>query len=313
MTDTRAGAPFRLSMALLAGLAWGSSSSCAGVSGQPGASPPAGGADAAAPAGDAVVPGPADSAIADLGGTTVDVQRGIDVGSGAVVFVYAHTSNELYHVNPDTLAVSLVGAFFQRGADMVSHIPFWGVTDIAVDHMGAIIGVTFNEVLRIDPATAECTTLAPLVGRSLFNGLSWVTQGSSELLVATASDGTVSRVDPMTGAVSPIGMMGQGVGSSGDLVSVAKFGTLATVKTPTGQSDWLASLDPATGQATLIGAIGFRDVLGIGFWKDRVFGFTQGGQFILIDPMTGVGTMASQMPGISWWGAGVTTAAFVIP
>ena len=72
-------------------------------------------------------------------------------------------------------------------------------------------------------------------------------------------------------------------------------------------------MDPTTGQATLIGAIGFHDIWGIGFWKDRVFGFTQDGQFILIDPATGTGTMVSQMPGVAWWGAGVTTSVFVVP
>jgi len=305
----------RLDLSLLLGMA--SVLSCAGVGGPSAPSGTPGGSDASgrpmdAGAGrdekpsDPMTGGNHDAAAADTTG-------GFDVGGAQIVFVYAHTSDKLYKVNPETLAVSLVGAFFKLGADMATQIPFFGVTDIAVDHSGAIIGVTFNEVLRIDHDTAACTTLAPLDGSHPFNGLSWVTQGTSEVLLGTTTSGTVSRIDPATGAVTNVGMFGQSLRSSGDLVSVTKFGTLVTVKTPTAQDDWLASLDPTTGQATLIGAIGFRDILGIGFWKDRVFGFAQGGQFILIDPATGAGTMVSQMPGVAWWGAGVTTAVFVVP
>jgi hypothetical protein len=40
-----------------------------------------------------------------------------------------------------------------------------------------------------------------------------------------------------------------------------------------------------------------------------VFGFTSAGEFVLINPETGAGTLVTSDPTISWWGAGVTTAA----
>ena len=51
---------------------------------------------------------------------------------------------------------------------------------------------------------------------------------------------------------------------------------------------------------------------GLGFWGSKVFGFTQTGQFILIDPLTGAGTLVKNFPAFPFWGAGVTTAVTVI-
>lgn len=42
-----------------------------------------------------------------------------------------------------------------------------------------------------------------------------------------------------------------------------------------------------------------------------VYGFTDGTQFILIDPKTGKGKLATTGT-TRWWGAGVTTSAPVI-
>ena len=83
MAYARVGPSFRLLIALLAGLPW--AASCVSVV-------PRGGRDAAAPVGEAgpfSEAGPADSAVADVGGTNVDVQSGSDV-----VLVYGHTEFE---------------------------------------------------------------------------------------------------------------------------------------------------------------------------------------------------------------------------
>ena len=99
--------------------------------------------------------------------------------------------------------------------------------------------------------------------------------------------------------------------SSGDLVSVTGLGTLATVKRSGSTTDWLAKVDMSTGVATPIGDTGFGSIWGLGFWKNKVFGFTSGGAFVLIDPSTGVATSV-ETGSPTWWGAGVTTSAPVI-
>ncbi|MGE0548764.1 MAG: hypothetical protein AB7O24_11995 [Kofleriaceae bacterium] len=223
-------------------------------------------------------------------------------------FVYAHTSTKLYRVDPEMLTITEVGDFVWSADDD-------SMTDIAIDKTGAMIGISFTSVYSIDPATAKATRLtAGLTGD--FNGLSYVpaaTLGGAgdDVLVATRSrDGAVFRIDPMTGGTTQVGNMGQGFVSSGDLVSVTNFGTAQTARGVS--SDRLVKLAPQTFQATPIGTnIGHAEIWGVAFWKDKLFGFTEDGKFVLIDPNTGVGTLVSSN-GPAWWGAGVTTSAPVI-
>jgi len=234
-----------------------------------------------------------------------------DTPSDAAVmtFVYAHTSSQLYRVDPDTLGVQLVGAFTFGGGGSDQ------ITDLAIDKTGLMIGISFTSVYRIDPSTAACTRLSQdLTGT--FNGLSFVPaseigQTGADILVATRnSNGVVSRVDPMTGQTSQIGNMGS-FSSSGDLVSIAGFGTVQTADNGT-SPDRLVRLAPSTFAATAIGnTIGFGDIWGIAYWKNKIFGVTEAGEFITIDPSTGAGTLV-QGNGPRWWGAAVTTLAPVI-
>lgn len=249
----------------------------------------------------------------DNGNGGVDAAPGDDAtgvpGDGAppeTTFVYAHTARELYQVDPDTLEVTRVGTF--TGND--------DITDIAIDKTGTMIGISFGSVYRIDPSTAATTRLSNgLTGE--FNGLSFVPaeavgQTGDDVLVATRNaDGMVFRIDPATGATTPIGDMG-GFSSSGDLVSVADLGTLQTADNGLFDADRLVRLAPGTFTATQVGqTIGFAEIWGLAFWKDKLFGFTSNGEFITIDPNTGGGTLI-ESSGLEWWGAAVTTSAPVI-
>jgi hypothetical protein len=224
------------------------------------------------------------------------------------VLVYAHSGSDLFSVDPETLQFTRVGPFLIPGPQ-----PKYlnDVTDIAIDRDGRIVGTTFDRLLEIDGKTAECKPIAPLPPGRSFNGLSWIrTDAGDERLLATTLDGGVFRIDPTTGMATQVGMLGAGLRSSGDLVSVASYGTLVTVTGPT--SDRLARIDPTTGAATIIGDTGFQKVWGLGFWGDRVFGFTVTGQFILIDPKTGAGKLVDTQSAYPFWGAGVTTSVPVI-
>jgi hypothetical protein len=228
--------------------------------------------------------------------------------NGEQVYVYAHTATTLYRVDPDTLAVQMVGDFvWPNGSDQM--------TDLAIDQTGLMIGVSFGSVYKVDPTTAQATLLSSSLGGS-FNGLSFVPaaelgQTGPDVLVGTDNaDGKVYRVDPMTGAISQVGDMGSSFTSSGDIVSIANYGTVQTV--PGSSGDVLAKLAPNTFTATSVGTgTGFSQIWGIAYWKNKVYGFTAGGDFVLIDPNTGVGTLV-QHSGIAWWGAAVTTLAPVI-
>ncbi len=251
----------------------------------------------------------------DGGGTDADADAdGVDSGiavDGAealATFVFAHSATQLFKVNPETLAVDLVGTFAFSGARA-------DVTDIAIDRTGQMIGISFASVYRINPSTAQATLLTGGLAGS-FNGLSFVPatqlgmQGDDVLVGTRLSDGLVFRIDPITGASTQIGDMGD-FSSSGDLVSVATLGTLQTADNGLG-NDRLVLLADGTFTATPIGTdIGFAEIWGVAFWKDKVFGFTKSGEFITINTTTGVGTLV-QSGGPSWYGAAVTTLAPVV-
>jgi hypothetical protein len=222
--------------------------------------------------------------------------------------VYANSYFNLYAVNPDTLDVTLVGPFgWPRGDDMM--------TDIAVDKDSHVWGISWGALYSVDPETAACTFVTVLSGQQ-FNGLTFLPAGvlddtGEEALVATGLAGALYRIDITTGESTLIGDMGGNMESSGDIVSVVGFGTAATVKNGS-TDDYLARIDPVTGVGTIIGNTHYPDIWGIGFWRNKVFGFVATNQFVLIDIDTGDAEYISTGPE-NWTGAGVTTTAPFIP
>jgi hypothetical protein len=111
--------------------------------------------------------------------------------------------------------------------------------------------------------------------------------------------------------------------SSGDIVCVqvakSEWATYATLKCSDGYAasgcatDFLASIEPETGKATLIGTgtSGFTRIFGLGFWGDEVYGFTNGGEYVTIDVATGLATEVL-INEDGFWGAGTTTKPYVI-
>ncbi|MEO6953237.1 MAG: hypothetical protein ABI321_15660, partial [Polyangia bacterium] len=249
---------------------------------------------------------PSNHAGNDFSSATNDLST-VVTGDGSVVvtpfaFVYAHTDLMLYTVDPDTLAIAPISNFgWPSGSDTM--------TDIALDHSGNMIGISYGSIYSIDKTTAKCTFLSSFAGGS-FNGLSFIanSSGSNEQLVGADLNGDLYAINPMTGMQTLIGNYGNGWTSSGDLVSV-EGATYATVA-GTEPTDVLVKVDTATGKATQIGITGYSSIWGLGYWKQKVFGFTESDGMVTIDVTTGKATPApSQSGSISWYGAGVTTAA----
>ncbi len=219
--------------------------------------------------------------------------------------VYAHSADMLFAVKPETLELTEVGPFaWPSEPDQM--------TDIAVDANGNMVGVSFDRVYSIDKETAVCTLLSEFSGGS-FNGLGFVEgvgDDGGATLIGAAQDGGWYAIDPRTGDVELVGSYGGSMGSSGDVVYIRDGGTFATVNHPNFATDVLVSVDPDGGAATVIGETGFDGIWGIAYWDGQVFGFTQSGQFLLIDIATGQGTLV-ETSDVSFWGAGVTTLAKV--
>lgn len=219
--------------------------------------------------------------------------------------VYGQSAGTLYKLDPTTKVVTTVGDFV--GCDTV--------IDIALDKSGDMYATTFSGFYKVDPKTAVCTLIS---FGSYPNSLSFVPAGTLdpnvEALVGYNSASYV-RIDLGTGAVSNVGSLGnQGYSSSGDVVSVIGGGTYLTVKGgPSNCSDCIVEVDPKTGALmNLIGPVGHTDVFGLAYWGGAAYGFDNAGELFQIDLSNGNSTTISipnAPPGLSFYGAGSTTAA----
>lgn len=224
--------------------------------------------------------------------------------------VYAHTAKQLFRVNYETLEVTPVANFGgEFGTDTM--------TDLAMDAEGVMIGISFMQVYRIDPVTAAATKIGQATLQQAFNGLSFVpsmqalgTAGPDVLVASRNNDGKIFQIDVTSGAVSQLGDMGAAYKSSGDIVGVHGFGMMATVMgAVAGDPDVLVQLAPGTFAATPIGtSTSTAGIWGLGYWKQRLFGFSSTGAFVEIDPTSGISTPIRTTADM-WYGAAVTTAA----
>jgi hypothetical protein len=222
--------------------------------------------------------------------------------------VFGHSASTLYKLDPDTKAVTVIGDF--DGCT--------SVTDIALDESSNLFATTNNALYTVDKATAKCTQVAK---GSYPNSLSFVPKGtvdpSAEALVGYV-DSDYIRIDTKTGAMSKIGSIGGGMKSSGDIVSVKGGSTYLTVKSNS-CNDCLIEVNPTTGALVKNwGAISHKDVFGLAFWGGKVYGFDNGGALFEVT-FTGstVKTSAISVAGapsnLSFWGAGSTTSAPLVP
>ncbi len=232
--------------------------------------------------------------------------------------VYAHSGTMLYRVDTTTFVATPIGAFTNLDSNQ-------SVLDLAVDRDERMIGVTSSKIYEINETNAQMTQLAIYTGESI-NSLSFVPANAGdpdglEMLVAATRTGDVVRIDIANNTATPfvIGNYGQHLGedvvSSGDIVYVKGFGTVATVDVGTtpGTLDSLARIDPANNwRATVLGSTGTDKIFGLAYWSGRLYGFADTGAttgaFLRIDTQTGSGSLL-QAGAVRWFGAGVTTIA----
>jgi hypothetical protein len=221
--------------------------------------------------------------------------------------VYAHSADTLYRLDPTSDQVTVVGLF--QGCTQV--------IDMALDQNSNAYVTTFDGFYKADLTSASCTRIA---SGNYPNSLSFVPKGtvdpSAEALVGYQGSQYV-RIDETTGAVTNIGVgLSNGYTSSGDIVSVAGGGTFLTVKGgPEECNDCLLQVDPTTGALIKnYGTVNHADVFGLAFWAGKAYGFDNGGEVFAIGYSGGTLVtkdipVPNPPPGLSFWGAGSTTAA----
>lgn len=202
--------------------------------------------------------------------------------------LYAHTSGQLYSIDSKSFAPVLIGNFHGAASQSVS------LFDIAICLDGKLYGLTDDQILSINPRTAEVKPL-PLRIPLDANGLTCLSDG--RLVV---SDSGVHLTNP---AVTTIRTLTQNrrYQSSGDIIALPD-GYLYEAATESSASDILVRIDPATGDTRRIGAIGFAGVFGLGYADGELYAFNQAGGIIRIHLRTGVGTLLRRT-GLSFYGA----------
>jgi hypothetical protein len=222
--------------------------------------------------------------------------------------VFGHSENTLYRVDTVTRSVTEIGVF--NGCT--------NVNDIALDESSSIYASTGTELFYIETNTGNCTRIATGV---FPNSLSFVPAGTVEpdregLVGFQGAD--YVKIHPKTGVVTKLGTIGQGLASSGDIVSAKGGKTFVTVTGPgCTDSDCLIEIDPKTGAlAHNWGPIGKAQVFGLAFWGGALYAFTNAGELVLVTIDTGV-IVAKAVPITnapkSFRGAGSTTSAPIGP
>lgn len=239
------------------------------------------------------------------------------------VLIYAHSADTLYSFSPYTLTVTEIGVFTLPDG---SPAPF--MYDLAVNEAGDVYTSSETSLFRCDPATAVVTPIGDfgLAAGEELNALTFlpedVLRSDRETLVGATDAGAYYEVDVATAATNYLGQYPDGWLSSGDIVSVVGLGTYATLKRyDYPGSDMLAEMTfrgDGSVAVRVIGPIvegttGFRQLFGLGYWGRSLYGFSNSGQLVEIDPRTGAGRLVTTATGTDqFWGAGVTTIAPVL-
>lgn len=208
------------------------------------------------------------------------------VNDGITCTFFAHTSNQLYEIDP-----------FALTAVYVTDAP--NLFDFDTDTDGTLWGISPLSLYRFDPDARRWVVAASLSSFSVGpNGFAIDSRGRA---YATAGN-ELYGIDLETGASTRIGPMGGSYYSSGDCV-VDKNDLLYMTSKHLSDQDTLVRLDTNTGAATTIGDIGYRNIFGLTAAWGYLFGLSSAGQLIEIDLATGRGTLIHTFSGRAWYGA----------
>ncbi|HEV8604923.1 MAG TPA: PEP-CTERM sorting domain-containing protein [Tepidisphaeraceae bacterium] len=154
-------------------------------------------------------------------------------------------------------------------------------------------------IYKLNQSTAAETLVGPVGAAFTFPGdlASDTHLGTFRIWSPDITSSTLLKIDPVTGAGTPIGLFTAPSGAPIKMVSLAFDNVTSTLYGNTslafdGSPDRLFRIDPITAASTLIGTgIGFTDVFALGFNNaGKLYGVSNGShQLILIDTTLGSG------------------------
>ena len=232
-------------------------------------------------------------------GSVVPEDSSVEDGAVTVYEAFSHDGYQLFGVSLTDFSVRVVDWFSYNGGNGGA------ITDIAMDRAGRLWGITFEELYRIDTDTAACTYVGRVSAGVTCNGLAAVGPGAPGIdqnqLVAACESG-LFVIDPVSMDMTFLASFQSGFQSSGDVVFVPGEGLYVTIWSSASNTDVLALFRLPVSGSVAVGEIGVREIYGLAYWNDRLFGFSQSGGIYEISLTSGGGTTLA-MTEYSFWGA----------
>ena len=207
--------------------------------------------------------------------------------------LYAHTSNTLFSVEPESPYGHLrIGAFADSSTGPVTDI-----TDVAIDTDGAMYAVSFDTLYRVDASNGQLSQVA-VAGPTDLNALTFLADGT--LLAGGGS--SLYQVDPATGVFGQISSIGDW-SFAGDMVGLPD-GLLycAMSDGSSGGDTSLVVYDLDSGTIIRTGSTGTGSLYGVAYAEGWLFGFNEDGIVFTLDEHSGRATQVVDT-GEEWWGA----------
>lgn len=219
----------------------------------------------------------------------------------AQLSLYAHTRDTLYSVEPATGAVTSIGTFRDGGTKVE-------IVDIAIERRGVLYagslgsGGKGRRIFLVDPTTAALTEVCEVqvdLTAMTFTSDGRLILGGEDVLrsVDLSANCRVTTLFQATGL--DVGRYK----TSGDVVALPDGLIYWTVRS--GLSDQLAVVDPASGDASLVGSVLVDRIFGLGYdeGEGALYGFSADGEIVSIDPATADAEVIGEDEDLGWWGA----------
>lgn len=165
-----------------------------------------------------------------------------------------------------------------------------------------LYGVTASsELINIDPVTGESNILGPLETSAVYA----LESNRSSLYGLTAS-GSFMNINRETGETTLVSEIGSGITSTGDLsyqFFLEKF--YGTVNIEGSINDQFIAINSENGATEFIGDTGFNDILGMALVRNQFYGLTKDGKIIILERITGRGTLVEIIDDFCVGGAAV--------
>ncbi len=209
---------------------------------------------------------------------------------GQNCWFYAHSSETVYIIDPFEMTLTTVSEDAPRLRDIDTH------------PNGALLGVSASSLWEYDEIRGYWWEVGEF-GRNVDDPNGFAIDSTGTAFVTSQDE--IYTVDIVEGGATLLGNLGQDYYSSGDCV-VNKRDSLYMTSKHDPEQDYLLLVNRENGSATSVGPIGFENVYALTAAWGRLYGMTDKGELIDIDPNTGAGTLLHTFPDVRFFGSAST-------